>query len=139
MAGARAAAAPVLSRRQRQEPLDPAVRVERLSRRFGPVVALADADLEVPRGTIAGLLGPNGAGKTTMLLRLTALVLGPLLALPALVLLAPAGWRDDALDLLAGARPETIAAIVVTVLLVLDAVAVAVAARRFRRSRLLAG
>lgn len=74
MAGARAVAAPVLSGPPQQEPLDPAVRVERLSRRFGPVVALADADLHVPRGTITGLLGPNGAGKTTLLRILLGLI-----------------------------------------------------------------
>jgi hypothetical protein len=59
--------------------------------------------------------------------------------LPALAAVAPAGWRDGALDLLAGARAETIATVVVTVLLMLDVAAIAVAARRFRRSRLLAG
>jgi ABC-2 type transport system ATP-binding protein len=74
MAGARAVAAPVLIGPPRQEPLDPAIRVERLSRRFGPVLALANADLEVPRGTITGLLGPNGAGKTTMLRILLGLI-----------------------------------------------------------------
>jgi ABC-2 type transport system ATP-binding protein len=74
MACARAVAAPVLIGRRPQEPLDPAVRVERLSRRFGPVAALADADLAVPRGTITGLLGPNGAGKTTMLRILLGLI-----------------------------------------------------------------
>jgi ABC-2 type transport system ATP-binding protein len=74
MARARAVAAPVLSRQLRQEPLDPAVRVERLSRRFGPVVALEDATLEVPRGAITGVLGPNGAGKTTMLRILLGLI-----------------------------------------------------------------
>jgi ABC-2 type transport system ATP-binding protein len=43
-----------------------AVRVEGLSRRYGPVRALDDVDLALGRG-ITGLLGPNGAGKTTLL------------------------------------------------------------------------
>ncbi len=43
-----------------------AVRVERLSRRYGAVRALDGVDLTLDRG-ITGLLGPNGAGKTTLL------------------------------------------------------------------------
>jgi ABC-type multidrug transport system ATPase subunit len=47
-------------------PLDPAVRVERLSRSFGSVRALVDVSLAISRGGLTGLLGPNGAGKTTL-------------------------------------------------------------------------
>ena len=47
----------------------------RLTKRFGPRVAVDDVDLELRRG-IVGLLGPNGAGKTT-LLRILATVLAP--------------------------------------------------------------
>ncbi len=43
-----------------------AVRTEGLSRRYGAVRALDEADLSLRRG-ITGLLGPNGAGKTTLL------------------------------------------------------------------------
>jgi ABC-2 type transport system ATP-binding protein len=43
-----------------------AVRVDGLSRRYGPTRALAEVDLILRRG-ITGLLGPNGAGKTTLL------------------------------------------------------------------------
>jgi ABC-2 type transport system ATP-binding protein len=46
-----------------------------LTKRFGPTVALAGIDLEVPRGTVLGVLGPNGAGKTTAVRILTTLAL----------------------------------------------------------------
>jgi ABC-2 type transport system ATP-binding protein len=53
-----------------------AIRVERLTKEFGEVKALAGIDLEVPVGTIFGLLGPNGAGKTTTI-RILATVIEP--------------------------------------------------------------
>jgi len=43
----------------------PAIVSKGLSKSFGPIRALRDLTLLVPRGTIFGLLGPNGAGKTT--------------------------------------------------------------------------
>jgi ABC transporter DrrB family efflux protein len=54
----------------------PAVRVERLVKRFGATTALAGVDLEVAEGTVFALLGPNGAGKTT-LVRVLATLLEP--------------------------------------------------------------
>jgi ABC-type multidrug transport system ATPase subunit len=54
----------------------PAVRVERLVKRFGSTTALAGVDLEVREGTVFALLGPNGAGKTT-LVRVLATLLEP--------------------------------------------------------------
>ena len=36
-----------------------------VTKRFGPVTALADINLEIARGQLLALLGPNGAGKTT--------------------------------------------------------------------------
>jgi ABC-2 type transport system ATP-binding protein len=45
----------------------PALRAERLGRRYGRVWGLRDFTVEVPAGAIVGLIGPNGAGKTTLL------------------------------------------------------------------------
>ena len=45
----------------------PALRTDRLGRRYGRVWGLRGCTLEVPAGAIAGLVGPNGAGKTTLL------------------------------------------------------------------------
>lgn len=44
-----------------------AVEVSGLTRRFGPVTALADVSLAVARGEFFALLGPSGCGKTTLL------------------------------------------------------------------------
>ena len=41
------------------------VRVERLVKRYGDLLALDHFDLRIARGEIFGLLGPNGSGKTT--------------------------------------------------------------------------
>jgi ABC-2 type transport system ATP-binding protein len=43
----------------------PAIRTERLSKRYGSTLALDSLDLEVREGEVYGYLGPNGAGKTT--------------------------------------------------------------------------
>jgi branched-chain amino acid transport system ATP-binding protein len=42
-----------------------ALKVERLGRRFGGLVALSDLNFSVGEGEIVSLIGPNGAGKTT--------------------------------------------------------------------------
>jgi ABC-2 type transport system ATP-binding protein len=43
----------------------PAVRIERLTKCYGPTLALDALDLTVAEGEVYGYLGPNGAGKTT--------------------------------------------------------------------------
>jgi ABC-2 type transport system ATP-binding protein len=43
------------------------IRVESLTKEYGPVTALDAVDVTVRPGTLHGLLGPNGSGKTTLL------------------------------------------------------------------------
>jgi iron(III) transport system ATP-binding protein len=43
------------------------VRLERVTKRFGPVVAVDDLSLDLPPGKLVTLLGPSGCGKTTAL------------------------------------------------------------------------
>ncbi|WP_084957678.1 ABC transporter ATP-binding protein [Thermoactinospora rubra] len=51
----------------------PVISIHRLTKRYGPVTAVRELDLEVRRGEVFGLLGPNGAGKTTTILTLLGL------------------------------------------------------------------
>ena len=55
---------------------NPLLRVERISKSFGAVVALQDAALHLPTGEITGLVGDNGAGKST-LIKIVSGVLAP--------------------------------------------------------------
>ena len=47
--------------------------VERVTRRFGGIVAVDDVSFDVAEGEVVGLIGPNGAGKTTMFNLITRL------------------------------------------------------------------
>lgn len=52
------------------------IRLESLTKRFGPVAAVEGLSFSVGQGEIFGLVGPDGAGKTTIL-RLLASVMNP--------------------------------------------------------------
>jgi len=47
------------------------LRVEKLVRRFGGLVATDNLSMEVVRGELHAIIGPNGAGKTTLISQLT--------------------------------------------------------------------
>jgi len=50
------------------------IKVENLSKNFGPVSAISDVSFSVEKGEILGFLGPNGAGKTTTMRILTGFI-----------------------------------------------------------------
>src|SRR6185436_8774986 len=54
----------------------PAIRLRHVTQRFGPLAAVDDVSLTVPKGEIFGFIGPNGAGKTTTI-RILATLLEP--------------------------------------------------------------
>jgi simple sugar transport system ATP-binding protein len=46
---------------------DDVLRVEHISKRFGPTIALRDINMHLRKGEVLGLLGDNGAGKSTLI------------------------------------------------------------------------
>jgi simple sugar transport system ATP-binding protein len=46
---------------------DDVLRVEHITKRFGPVTALRDINIHLRKGEVLGLLGDNGAGKSTLI------------------------------------------------------------------------
>jgi branched-chain amino acid transport system ATP-binding protein len=52
----------------------PALSLDRLTVRYGPVAAVRDVTLQVDRSEIVGLIGPNGAGKSSTLHAIMGLV-----------------------------------------------------------------
>jgi ABC-2 type transport system ATP-binding protein len=51
-----------------------AVSVERLTKRYGDLIAVDDLSISIPTGSFFGFLGPNGAGKSTTIGCLTGLL-----------------------------------------------------------------
>ena len=47
-----------------------AIQLDRISRQFGPVMAVAEVSLSIERGEFITFLGPSGSGKTTCLMML---------------------------------------------------------------------
>ena len=49
---------------------DPLLRIEKLVRRFGGILATDNVSLDVAKGELHAIIGPNGAGKTTLISQL---------------------------------------------------------------------
>jgi branched-chain amino acid transport system ATP-binding protein len=80
---------------------EPLLRVEKLVRRFGGIVATDDVSLDVAKGELHAIIGPNGAGKTTLISQLTGQLLpdaGHIHLAGADITRVPA-WRRSALGL----------------------------------------
>ena len=54
---------------------EPLLRVEKLVRRFGGIIATDHVSLDVASGELHAIIGPNGAGKTTLISQLTGQLL----------------------------------------------------------------
>jgi ABC-2 type transport system ATP-binding protein len=54
--------------------MDAIISLDRVTKRYGAVTAIADLSLDVRRGELFGLIGPDGAGKTTTIRMLCGLV-----------------------------------------------------------------
>ncbi len=50
------------------------IRIERLRKTYGPLVAVDDLSIEIARGDVLGFLGRNGAGKTTTIRMMVGLL-----------------------------------------------------------------
>jgi branched-chain amino acid transport system ATP-binding protein len=80
---------------------EPLLRVEKLVRRFGGIVATDNVSLDVAKGELHAIIGPNGAGKTTLISQLTGQLLphaGHIFLAGADITRVPA-WRRSALGL----------------------------------------
>jgi zinc transport system ATP-binding protein len=74
-------------------PVSYCVELDRVSVRYGEVVALEDVDLAVDAGDFLGVIGPNGSGKTT-LIRVMLGLLAPVAGQVRLFGRPPAAFRQ---------------------------------------------
>ena len=51
----------------------PILKVNKLTKAFGGLMAVSNVNLELNQGELVGLIGPNGAGKTTVFNLLTGI------------------------------------------------------------------
>ncbi|MEM7273970.1 MAG: ABC transporter ATP-binding protein [Actinomycetota bacterium] len=58
-----------------EAPPDAAIATRGLVKRYGPLHAVNQVDVVIPRGSIYGLIGPNGAGKSTLMSMAASLLL----------------------------------------------------------------
>ena len=65
---------PQSSSESRESGKPPAIKVEKIVKRYGNFEAVKGIDFEVANGEIFGLLGPNGAGKSTLIRMMTTLI-----------------------------------------------------------------
>ncbi|WP_395658428.1 ABC transporter ATP-binding protein [Nocardioides sp.] len=70
------------------------IRTHGLTKRFGPITAVEDVDLDVREGDVYGFLGANGSGKTTTVRMLLGLVLATSGEIEVLGEPMPRGWRQ---------------------------------------------
>ena len=53
------------AKKRKRKPVEVAIRLTKVTKRFGPKTAVDGVTLKVRAGSVYGLIGPNGAGKTT--------------------------------------------------------------------------
>ncbi len=78
----------------------PVLKVEKLTKSFGGLMAVHNVDLDIYKGELVGLIGPNGAGKTTVFNLLT----GFYMPTKGKITL----WKDGKQKDLQGLKPHTI-------------------------------
>ncbi|MEO8798500.1 MAG: ABC transporter ATP-binding protein [Polyangiaceae bacterium] len=53
------------AKKKKKRSAEAAIRIKKVSKRFGAKIAVDELSLQIEAGTVFGLIGPNGAGKTT--------------------------------------------------------------------------
>jgi ABC-2 type transport system ATP-binding protein len=84
----------------------PAIKVEKIVKRYGDFEAVKGVDFEVAEGEIFGLLGPNGAGKSTLIRMMTTLI--PITAGRALIAGLDVSKEPNAVRNVIGVIPQAL-------------------------------